>query len=342
MAEVLLDSFIDSLKILAVVAVCTYIVAAIEPFLAKKIRLHGKLAPLIGVSVALLPQCGFSVVAADLYQKRHLTIGTLMGVFIATSDEALPIFLSYPEKALHVLPLIALKFAIGLVLGYSIDLILTKSRRAVAHHLEHCADDYQIKLMHCDSAELVVKEQLSSPCNCDECAHSDCPHIKDEFSKPQKYGILYDYSVLFDKKRDKRKKIDRFFIRPLLHSLEIFIYVLIVNIIFGIIIYYIGEDKIIDFLLLNKYIAPLISVLIGAVPNCVSSIVLSELYIMGGLGFGAALGGLCMNAGLGFMILFKNAKHLKRNILIFLSMLFISVCISYIFSAIFSFGSLNI
>ena len=125
-------------------------------------------------------------------------------------------------------------------------------------------------------------------------------------------------------------------------SLEIFIYVLIVNIIFGIIIYYIGEDKNIDFLLLNKYIAPLISVLIGAVPNCVSSIVLSELYIMGGLGFGAALGGLCMNAGLGFMILFKNAKHLKRNILIFLSMLFISVCISYIFSAIFSFGSLNI
>ena len=110
MADAVSDAFIDSLKVLAVVAVCTYIIALIEPILAKKIRLHGKLAPLIGVSVSLLPQCGFSVVAADLYRKRHITLGTLIGVFLATSDEALPVFLSYPEKALHVLPIIAIKF----------------------------------------------------------------------------------------------------------------------------------------------------------------------------------------------------------------------------------------
>ena len=113
MSEVILDAFLDSLKILAVVVVFQFIIAFIEPKLSDKIKLKGNLAPLIGVSISLLPQCGFSIVATDLYQKRHLTLGTLIGVYLATSDEALPIFLGTPDKALHVLPLIALKFALG-------------------------------------------------------------------------------------------------------------------------------------------------------------------------------------------------------------------------------------
>lgn len=129
MSEVILDAFLDSLKILAVVVVFQFIIAFIEPKLSDKIKLKGNLAPLIGVSISLLPQCGFSIVATDLYQKRHLTLGTLIGVYLATSDEALPIFLGTPDKALHVLPLIALKFALGLLFGYLIDLVMTKSRK---------------------------------------------------------------------------------------------------------------------------------------------------------------------------------------------------------------------
>lgn len=447
MADVILDAFIDSLKILAVVAVFTYIIAAIEPILSDKIRLNGKLAPLIGVSISLLPQCGFSVVATDLYKKRHITVGTLIGVYLATSDEAIPIFLSYPDKALHILPILALKFVLGVVLGYLIDFVCVKSRKSVQHHIEHCNDEYRIRLMHCDSAELVVTDTCKAACNCDECTLSECEnrrhntnnsvseienttisdrthgncscndcrhdentpydnsashndsdnhihcdsaahlscrsndckcddssqielyasnndsnsHIRSDSAAHQhcecgsdtrcnenqvtqsaqakKVGILSDYLEKFSAKTKKRQNLDRFLVHPLLHSLEIFLYVLVVNIIFGIIIYYIGEDKIISFLSSNKYIAPLFSVIIGAVPNCVSSIVLSELYIMGGLGFGATLGGLCMNAGLGFMLLFRDTKHIGRSIMIFFATFAISIITAYTLSFIFSFST---
>ena len=132
MWDTLLDALIDSLKILAVLVVFNIIIALIEPKVSKNVRMRGKLAPLIGVSLSLLPQCGLSIVATDLYKKRHITVGTLIGVYLACSDEALPIFISNPSHALHVLPLIALKFALGLIFGYSIDLIYTKSRKSFA------------------------------------------------------------------------------------------------------------------------------------------------------------------------------------------------------------------
>lgn len=343
MADVILDAFIDSLKILATVAICTYIIAFLEPLLSEKIRLKGKLAPLIGVSVSLLPQCGFSVVATDLYQKRHITVGTLIGVFIATSDEALPIFLSYPQMTLHILPILALKFVIGLVLGYLIDMVLYKSRKSVAHHVEHCKEDYRIRLMHCDSAELAGTEDNINTCECDDCVSSECAHHHHENEKTTaKVGILSEYLAIYSAKKEKAQKIDRYLVKPLLHSLEIFVYVLIINIIFGIIIYFVGQDNIISFLSSNKYIAPLLSVIVGVIPNCASSIVISELYIMGGLGFGATLGGLCMNAGLGFILLFKDKKNIKRNFAILGFMFAVSLAIAYIFSLIFSFGSLPI
>ena len=369
MWEAILDALIDSLKILGVLVVFNIIIALIEPKVSKSVKMRGALAPLIGVSLSLIPQCGLSVVATDLYKKRHITVGTLIGVYLACSDEALPIFLGYPDRALDVLPLIALKFALGLIFGYSIDLIYTKSKKTVSHHLSHCDDRYQILLTHCEGAELVKNEQTveqvedvkiitETPvihehehfdpahpyciheshevCHCEECENSSCPHVhKDE-----------QYSIKAEEKQAPTtlQKWQKYCFKPVLHSLEIFAYVLVVNIIFGIIVYYVGEDKFVDFLLTNKYIAPLFSVLVGAIPNCVSSVVISELYIMGGLGFGATLGGLCMNAGLGFLVLFKDRdkKHIKGNLLILLTMFLISVAVSYIFSLAFNWGTLNL
>lgn len=315
MGEVFLDALLDSLKILAVVVVFSVIIALIEPKLSEKVRLKGKLAPLIGVSVSLLPQCGFSIVATDLYQKRHITVGTLIGVYLATSDEALPIFLGNPQKALHVLPLIALKFLLGLILGYAIDAIFAKSRKKVEHHVAHCDEQYKIRLTDCKESE-----------------HQEEIAIEKEKEKEKSTK---------KPKSEKAEKLDKYLVHPLLHSLEIFAYVFVVNVILGIVMYYVGEDKLVAFLTQNKYLAPLLSVLVGAIPNCVSSVVISELYIMGGLGFGATLGGLCMNAGLGFVYLFKDVKHTQRNFAIFFAMFAISVAVAYIFSAIFNFDVLK-
>ena len=181
MGEVFLDAFLDSLKILAFLLVCRFVIALIEPKMSESVKLKGKLAPLIGVSVALLPQCGFAVVATDLYKKRHITVGTLIGVYLATSDEALPIFLAYPDKALHILPILALKFVLGVIIGYSIDLICTKNRKSVLHHLEHCDDEYRIRLTDCKGAEAVENpdchHQEKEVCNCSECAASECENM---------------------------------------------------------------------------------------------------------------------------------------------------------------------
>ncbi len=340
MGEVLLDAFIDSLKLFAVVAAFTFFIALIEPKLSKVVKFKGKLAPLLGVSISLLPQCGFSVVATDLYQKRHITVGTLIGVFIATSDEALPVFLSYPSKALHILPILAIKFVIGLLLAYLIDFILKDKRKSVEHHLSHCSEQYQIRLSHCESAELVAENDNVDECDCDECRSSECHHHN--LNMQHSEGILADYA---EKKRiqvAKKQKLDRFLISPLSHSIEIFLYAFVINIVFGTILYYVGRENIIEFLISNKYLAPLFAVIIGAIPNCTSSIILSELYIMGGLGFGATLGGLMINAGLAFTLLFKKKKFLKEGLMIFAAMFFISLAFSYVFSFAFSFGQLSI
>lgn len=351
MGEVFLDALIDSLKLLAVVAIFTYAIALIEPKLSDKVRLKGKFAPLIGVSISMLPQCGFSVVATDLFHKRHITLGTLIGVYLATSDEALPVFLTYPEKALHILPILAAKFALGLIFGYLIDIIYKKGTASVQHHLSHCEDEYKITLMEYEGTQIVEKcsHGVGNKCNCADCIKSDCPHLhthctdehcEHDVSDRGGKGILFEQHQKYLQIQRKHANIKRFAIKPLLHSLEIFFYVLIVNIIFGIILYYIGQQRLTSFLTANKYVAPLFAVIIGAIPNCVSSVIISELYIMGGLGFGATLGGLCINAGVAFIYLFRDTKHTRQNLAVFALMFLLSTTISYIFSLPFNFSTL--
>jgi hypothetical protein len=435
MGEVFLDALLDSLKVLAVLVACNIIIALIEPKISKNVKLKGKLATLIGVSVGLLPQCGFSVVATDLYQKRHITVGTLIGVYIATSDEAIPIFLSDPSKALHLLPLLALKFALGLLFGYLVDFIyvrwINKNGNEITEHKhgikitecgcgsgclmdkvsKHSVSDSQIAIVDnkndisneikndsadtADSkdvkrAEVTVGsgEKYGEKSDCQNLGSEDennrtdgennsctcaCGHHIKTFFHPEAEGkieenktadtkpdgVENDVNLLCAceyrhhkseeaklsaeeaKKIRIKNKLDKFLWHPILHSLRIFVYIFIVNVLFGIVIYFVGEDKFVEFLSANKYIAPLFAVIVGAVPNCVSSVVLSELYIMGGLGFGATLAGLTMNAGLGFMVLFKKTKQWKGNLAIFALMFAISILVGYVFSAIFNFDVLQ-
>ena len=102
---------------------------------------------------------------------------------------------------------------------------------------------------------------------------------------------------------------------PFLHSLKLFFYVLVINIIIGSMVYFISESRIEEFLSFNKYISPFISTIVGLIPNCASSVILTQLYIGGGLSFGATVSGLCVNAGLGLVFLFKSKGAIKRNLI---------------------------
>ena len=321
MGHVLLHALEDSLIVLAFLVPINILIALLEPRLAGRIKLKGALAPLVGVTVGLFPQCGFSVVATDLYKKRHITIGTLLGVYLATSDEALPIFLASGEQAIDILPLLASKFLIGLIVGYTADAIFSKNKKRVAEHIAECDHEPEVHFGCCG-------HEIENGEHEDEHDHSACD---------TPCG-----SEIEEKRRERKHKLKHYLLHPILHSAKIFVYILLINIVFGVLIHYIGEDRIMSFLSANKYVAPLFAVIVGAIPNCASSVVISNLYLMGGLGFGATVGGLLMNAGLGFAVLLKDRKNLKESLAIIGGMFAVSIAVSYILSAAFGFDVLHI
>lgn len=321
MGHVLLHALEDSLIVLAFLVPINILIALLEPRLAGRIKLKGAFAPLVGVTVGLFPQCGFSVVATDLYKKRHITVGTLLGVYLATSDEALPIFLASGEQAIDILPLLACKFLIGLIVGYTADAIFSKNKKKVAEHIAECDHEPEVHF-GCCGHEIEKGEHE------DEHDHSAC-------DTPCGREIE-------EKRRERKHKLKHYLLHPILHSAKIFVYILLINIVFGVLIHYIGEDRIMSFLSANKYVAPLFAVIVGAIPNCASSVVISNLYLMGGLGFGATVGGLLMNAGLGFAVLLKDRKNLKESLAIIGGMFAVSIAFSYILSAAFGFDVLHI
>ena len=321
MGHVLLHALEDSLIVLAFLVPINILIALLEPRLAGRIKLKGALAPLVGVTVGLFPQCGFSVVATDLYKKRHITVGTLLGVYLATSDEALPIFLASGEQAIDILPLLASKFLIGLIVGYTADAIFSKNKKRVAEHIAECDHEPEVHFGCCG-------HEIENGEHEDEHDHSACD---------TPCG-----SEIEEKRRERKHKLKHYLLHPILHSAKIFVYILLINIVFGVLIHYIGEDRIMSFLSANKYVAPLFAVIVGAIPNCASSVVISNLYLMGGLGFGATVGVMLMNDGLGFAVLLKDRKNLKESLAIIGGMFAVSIAFSYILSAAFGFDVLHI
>lgn len=273
MLHVLEHSIIDSLKVLAVVIVLNIIISFFEGKLANKINENNRFSTLIGASIGLIPQCGFSIVASDMYQKKRITLGTLIAVFIATSDEALPIILSSQDKILTIIPLIIVKLVMGFIVGSIVDLVIDRINRPNSF----------------DEALINTEEVIHKGC---------CSHTIEEHG-------------------DKKKTfIKDHFIHPILHSFKIFIYVFIINLIFGTLVHFIGEDTISNFLMTYKYLTPVISSLIGLIPNCASSVIITNLYVQGSITFGAAISGLITNAGLGLAFLFKNKKNIRINLII--------------------------
>lgn len=275
MLDVLLDAFLDSLKVLGLSLILYIILSFLEDKLSDLLKKHKKISPILGASVGLIPQCGFSVVAADLYIREHITMGTLFAVFFACSDEALPILLSEADSLPYVFPLLGLKFIFGFLIGYLIDIF------------------HQKRTSQKTPADIHI--------GC-------CGYEEGSFSEG---------------------RWRRHLLHPLLHSLKIFGYVFVINLLFGLIVYGIGEENILHFLSQSKYLTPLVAGLVGLVPNCASSVLLSELFLLGGLPFGALFTGLCVNAGLGLVYLLKNKKNWKDIVWIIIILLTTAILLGY-------------
>ena len=276
MIDVILDTLVDSLKMLPFLFVSYLIIEFIEHKSSKKIenilKKSGKFGPIAGGLLGIFPQCGFSVTASTLYASRVITLGTLITVFLTTSDEAIPVLLGHPESMPIILKLITFKFIVGICIGFLIDLIFRKKH----------------------SSENNLKEATEHIH--DICSHCDCEHE----------GIF----------------------RPALkHTINVFIFILIFAFVLNSAIYFIGEDRLSKLLMNGNIFQPVISCLIGLIPNCASSVILTELYLSGNITFASIIAGLCSGSGLGLVILFKENKNLKENLKILALVYIIGVVI---------------
>lgn len=262
MLEVIQETLIDSIKLLPFLFITYLIMEYIEHKISHKtketIEKSGKFGPLIGSLLGILPQCGFSVAATNFYSARVITLGTLISIYLTTSDEMIPILLSEAVSIDVILKILGIKLVVGIIAGFIIDLVI----RLISNKKEENEED---------KIEDICKHEH---CHCEE-------------------GILKS---------------------SLKHTLSIFIFIILITFVINTLIFFIGEDNLATFVSSNPVLAPILSGLIGLIPNCASSVILTQLYLENVISVSAMLAGLFVGAGVGLAVLFKTNKNIKENI----------------------------
>ena len=274
MLDALLDALIDSFKLLPFLFITYVLMEVLENKASKKslkiIKKSGKFGPIIGSILGIIPQCGFSAAAANLYAARIITLGSLIAIFLSTSDEMLPILISEAAPISLIAKILFIKLLIGMFCGILIDFILKKKNKTNFKDEENHIHDI---------------------CNDEHC------HCEGN-------GILKS---------------------SIKHTLHIFIYILIVSILINVLIYFIGEENIAHIVTNIPILGNLISSIIGIIPNCASSVILTQLYLQNILTLGCLMSGLLINSGIGMLVLLKMNKNKKENLSILGIMFFISI-----------------
>lgn len=221
----------------------------------KAIRKAGRVGPLAGGALGLVPQCGFSTVAAGFYAGRVVSVGTLLSMFLATSDEMLPVMLGARVGAGKILTVLALKLGIAVLVGFLADLLWR--RREADLHVEGLCEE--------------------EGCGCGE--------------KGVWRSTLY-------------------------HTLHIFAFVLLFNLLIGFALELVGEEALGSVMRDVPVLGQLIAALVGLIPNCAASVAIATLYTKGVITAGAMLAGLLTGAGAGLLVLFRTNKKMKENLAI--------------------------
>ncbi|MBQ9793135.1 MAG: arsenic efflux protein [Clostridia bacterium] len=298
MFNTILHVFLHSLKdyalTLPVLFICYLLIELLEDKILNKYQsskaLKKRWAPIVSAGFGLIPQCGFSVVATDLFSKKAITLGSLFAIFIATSDEALPLMLSNPANYGNLAIILGVKFVYAVIVGLIIDLII---------NLKH---KKEISLAIAEGKTVKVERDKKIVLN-DEHVEGCCKH----------------------KLEKEHSKVKELFVHPLVHSLKIFFFIVLFGTIFGCIVEFIGEDSISSFMSSTGFFEPFIVSLVGLIPNCASSVLITQVFLMGGISIGSCIAGLCINSGIAMIMLFKMNKNIKQNFLI-LGLLYVLSC----------------
>lgn len=275
--DIFMEALLDSLKLLPFLFLAYLLMEATEHHasgtMESSLRKMGKTGPLVGALLGCVPQCGFSASASNLYAAGLITRGTLLAVFLSTSDEALPLMIGSPEGRRMIAPLLLWKIVIALLAGFAVDLILRKWGKP---------------------RELY---DLCENCGCEE----------------EGGGIL----------------------KPALwHTTHILLYIFLVNLLLGGAVELLGSARISTILLNGSILQPFAAALIGLIPNCAASVMLTQLYLSGTLSFGSMLAGLCSGAGIGIAVLLRMNHSKRENLQIILTLYLIAAFTGVILQAI--------
>ncbi|MDE7222178.1 MAG: arsenic efflux protein [Acetatifactor sp.] len=257
MWDIILDSLMDTAKLIPFLLL-TYIAMEYLEHRAgvattRLVRRAGKWGPVLGAAVGVVPQCGFSAAASGLYAGRVISLGTLMAIFLSTSDEMLPILISAHVSPVLIVWILGFKVAAGLVAGLCIDTFLKGNQQQHEHIHEMCEHDH---------------------CGCEK-------------------GILKS---------------------ALLHTVQIAGFILIINLVLNFVLEQVGAEALSRWIWNKPVAGQLLSGAVGLIPNCASSVAITQLYLEGVMNFGAMIAGLLSNTGVGLLILCRVNRHKWENL----------------------------
>lgn len=257
MMHALEHTFEDSILVIFVLFITYLAMEYLEHHTGNQItglvKKAGKLGPVIGALAGVAPQCGFSAAASNLYAGRVITMGTLIAIYLSTSDEMLPVMISSKAPLETILTILLIKVLVGMLAGFAVDLIFGKKDQEHEHIHEICESEH---------------------CGCEK-------------------GILHS---------------------ALKHTIQVGLFLLFISFALNLLLEIVGEDMLAKLLLNRPIIGPLVAGIVGFIPNCAASVVITELYLDGLIGMGSLMAGLLVGAGVGLLVLFRVNHHKWENI----------------------------
>lgn len=303
------------------------------------IKRAGAAGPVVGSLLGMVPQCGFSAMAATLYAGRVVTLGTLVAVFLSTSDEMLPLLLAEQVPVQTMAMLLASKALIALVTGFIVDAAIRGLRRNARAHaairrtvLGTAANPVHVNCAHDDhTGGDIIDEVAEAGVSADhihelcERDHCGCDEDEDEHGHDHSHdhGHADEHERHHDHSHSHEGAPIVSIIRSAIsHTVQVSVFIFLVTLILVAALETFGESAIEQFLRGNETLAVLGSALVGLIPNCSASVVITQLYLEGALQLAPMLAGTLISAGVGYLVLFRTNRSARENV-VFLVMMYV-------------------
>ena len=347
--DILLDAGKDTLSLVPFLLVTYLVLETLEHVAGDRvngaIKRAGAAGPVVGSLLGIVPQCGFSAMAATLYAGRVVTLGTLVAVFLSTSDEMLPLLLAEQVPVQTMAMLLASKALIALVTGFIVDAAIRGLRRNARAHaairrtvLGTAANPAHVNCAHDDhTGGDIIDEVAEAGVSADhihelcERDHCGCDDDEDGHGHDHNHGRHYDHGHAGEHEHHhghdhghshEGAPVLSIIRSAISHTVQVSVFIFLVTLILVAVLETFGESAIEQFLRGNETLAVLGSALVGLIPNCSASVVITQLYLEGALQLAPMLAGTLISAGVGYLVLFRTNRSARENAL-FLVMMYV-------------------